>query len=206
MEQLRPIALQNVILKWFSNILFIMLEPCIDYLVPRSQKGSIRGRKIVEHIRDTVGGWFHMEHGAFLSVDFSKAYDTIQFNLYVAVFQVMGIPQLLIQGFLALLRGPHEYIVNGQIVHEIMHVPQSGIRQSESLSPYLFVLMVVPLLYDLQQHCPSAVPRMYVDDLALIITGRSTHVHAMVMQVLHRLRIFPSCLGLKSMWTRASCS
>ena len=123
-EQVRPIALQNVILKWFSNILFIMLEPCINYLVPLSQKGSIRGRKIFEHIWDTLGGWFHMEHGVFLSVDFSKAYDTIQFNFCAAVFQVMGIPQFLIQVILAPLRGPRKYIVNGQIVHEIMHVPQ----------------------------------------------------------------------------------
>ena len=123
-EQLRPIALRNVILKLFSNILLIMLEPCIDYLVPVSQKGSILGRKIFEHIWDTEGGWFHMEHGAFLSVDFSKAYDTIQFNFCVAVFQAMGIPQLLIQVVLALLREPRKCIVNGQIVHEIMHVPQ----------------------------------------------------------------------------------
>ena len=71
-----------------------------------------------------MGGWFRMEHGAFLSVDFSKAYDTIPFNCCVAVFQVMGIPQFLIQVILALLRGPRKYIVNGQIVHEIMHVPQ----------------------------------------------------------------------------------
>ena len=49
-RQLRPTALQNVILNWFSNILLIMLEPCIDYLVPLSQKGSIRGRQIFEHI------------------------------------------------------------------------------------------------------------------------------------------------------------
>ena len=169
-EHLRPIALQNVILKWFSNILFITSEPCIDYLVPLSQKGSIRGRKIFEHIWDTVRGWFHVEHGVFLSVDFSKGYDTIHFNFCVAVFQVMGIPQFLIQVILSLLRGPRKYIVNGQIMHELMHVPQSGIRQGDPLSPYLFVLMVTPLLYDLQQHCPSAMPRMYVDDLALIFT------------------------------------
>ena len=93
LEQLRPIALQNVILKWFSNILFLMLEPCIDYLLPLSQKGSIRCRKIFEHIWDTMGGWFHMEHGAFLSVDFSKAYDTIRFNFCFAIFQVLGILQ-----------------------------------------------------------------------------------------------------------------
>ena len=196
-EQLRPIALQNVILKWFSNILFIMSEPCIDYLVALSQKGSIRGRKIFDHIWDTMGGWFHMEHGVFLSVDFSKAYDTIQFNFCIAVFQVMSIPQFLIQVIVALLRGPRKYIVNGQIVHEIMHVPQSGIRHGDPLSPYLFVLMVSPLLYDLQQHYPSAVPRMYVDDLAQIFTGQSTHVHAIVMQVLHRLRFFSKLSGLK---------
>ena len=191
-EQLRPMALQNVILKWFSNIMFIMLEPCIDYLVPLSQKRSIRGRKIFEHMWDTLVGCFHMEHGAFLSVDFS-----IQFNFCIAVFQVMGIPQFLIQVILALLRGPRKYIVNGQIVHEIMHVPESGIRQGDPLSPYLFVLMVSPLLYDLHQHCPSAAPRMYVDDLALIFTGQSTYVHAMVMQVVHRLRIFSKLSRLK---------
>ena len=196
-EQLRPIAFQNVILKWFSNILFITLEPCIDYLVPLSQKGSIRGRRIFQHIWDTMGGWFHMEHGAFLSVDFCKAYDTIQFNFCVVVFQVMGIPQFLIQVILALSREPRKYIVHGQIVHEIVHVAQSGIRQGDPLSPYLFVLMVSPLLYDVQQHCPSAVPRRYVDNLALIFTGRSTHVHAMVMQVYTDCEFFLSCLGLK---------
>ena len=206
LEHLRPIALHNVIVKWFSNILFIMLEPCIDYLVPLSQKGSIRGRKIFEHICDTVGGWFHMEHGAFLSVDFSKAYGTIQFNFCIVVSQVKVIPQLLIHVILALLNGPRKYIFNGQIVHEVIHVQQSGIRQGDPLSPYLFVLMVSPWLYDLQQHCPNAPPRMYVDDLPPIFIGRSTQVHAMVMQVLHSLRIFSNYPGLKSMWTSASCS
>ena len=57
--------------------------------------------------------------------------------------------------------------------------------------------MVFTLLYDLQQHCPSAAPRMYVDDLALISSGQSMQVHAIVMQVMHRLQIFCSLLGLK---------
>ena len=90
-SQVRPIALQNVILKWFSNVLFLMIEPFVDYLVPLSQKGSIRGRKIFDHISDTVVGWQHMDQGALLSVDFSKAYDTMQFNFYKGVFNLMGI-------------------------------------------------------------------------------------------------------------------
>ena len=38
---------------------------------------------------------------------------------------------------------------------------------------------------------------MYIDDLALIFTGRSIHVHALVMQVLHKLRYFSKLSGLK---------
>ena len=70
-------------------------------------------------IWDTVGGWQHMDQGALLSVDFSKAYDTILFNFCRGVFNSMGIPEFFSSTILKMLRAPRKYIVNGKIIHEV---------------------------------------------------------------------------------------
>ena len=52
---LRPICLQNVLLKWLSASLYLMLEDVVAFVTPSEQKAFTKGRLIFDHIWNARG-------------------------------------------------------------------------------------------------------------------------------------------------------
>ena len=93
---LRPICLQNSVFKWFTGTLLLFLEDLISFVTPKEQKAFLKGRSILDHIWGSGGAWDHYTVGAFLTVDFAKAYDSVQHAYMSAVLVSLGVDSALI--------------------------------------------------------------------------------------------------------------
>ena len=46
---MRPIVLQNTVMKWLSTVVLVQLRDVFARIIPTSQKGFMRGRHMLEH-------------------------------------------------------------------------------------------------------------------------------------------------------------
>ena len=135
---LRPICLQNVLLKWLSASLYLMLEDVVAFVTPSEQKAFIKGRFIFDHIWNARGALQAMQEGVMIPIDFSKAYDSIQHNYMVAFFLRIALPIPLIALLMALFKAPFLFGVARGVVKDVHVHPQSGVKQGDPLSPAIY--------------------------------------------------------------------
>lgn len=76
-SDMRPICLQNMSIKWMTAIVLRQLEDFLAAVIPRSQKGCVKGRQMTDHITQATNTWHERHPGAWLSLDFSKAFDSV---------------------------------------------------------------------------------------------------------------------------------
>ena len=116
----------------------------------------------------------------FISLDFQKAFDSVDQQWLLRVLQKMNFPTNFIQIIKSLNKNAHvKVLVNGFQTKNIQI--QKGVRQGDPLSLYLFLLAVEPLVATINQNqnieglgkgrrrnikCPS-----YADDLTLTLFG-----------------------------------
>ena len=138
---LRPICWQNSMFRWFTGTLLLLLEDFISFVTPKEQKAFIRGRSILDHISGSRGAWDHYTVGAFLTVDFAKAYDGVQRAYMCAILEYPDVDQALIALLIQLLRAPFVFAVGRGVFWEEKVYPRSGVRHGDPLSLALFVLL-----------------------------------------------------------------
>ena len=61
-----------------------MLEDVVAFVTPTAQKAFIKGPLIFDQPWDALGAWEAMPQGLMVSLDFSKAYDTMHHNYFLA--------------------------------------------------------------------------------------------------------------------------
>ena len=101
---LRPICLQNSVFKWFTGTILLLLEDLISFVTPKEQKAFLKGRSILDHIWGSRGAWDYYTVGAFLTVDFAKAYDSLQHTYMTAFLEYLGVGQALTALLIQLFR------------------------------------------------------------------------------------------------------
>ena len=144
----RPISLLNSDYKIFTKIITTRLKPILENIIHGSQFAQpgkdIQGMNTV--IRDLVTD---MERSStdsfFVSVDFRKAYDSVNHNFLFQVLGQYGFPRDFINIIRELFRdaGSHVFI-NGHKSAKIKL--RSGIRQGCPMSRSTFTLQLNPLL------------------------------------------------------------
>ena len=83
-KDMQPLVLQNVRLKWVTTVILLQLEPALQQIVPKEQKGFWAGCSMIDHILETRMIWEHTSEGTFAAIDFSKAYDLVSHNFFIA--------------------------------------------------------------------------------------------------------------------------
>ena len=195
----RPIALQQVKTKWLMTVILVQVEDALALLVPQEQKAYVRGRRMEDHLVSVASTWgAELEEGwadAWIAIDYSKAYDSLNHSLVEAVLEFVGMPPFVIAICLEVMRGETMFLVGKSPVRETPLMPQSGIRQGDPFSPLIFVLVASLVVF--------VVPRrharlwLYSDDTFIRVACSKVALATEVEKVIAKVREFGLWSGLR---------
>ena len=134
----RPISLLNFHLK-------LLLKTVLGKLIDASQTAYVNERFILEGGRliDDVLKVCDMQNlnGYLLTVDFVKAFDSLNHKFLIAVLIKYGFGDDFIDWILILFNSQESYVINGG--HSTKYFPlERGARQGDPILAYLFVLVL----------------------------------------------------------------
>lgn len=93
----RPIALLNVAYKLYAKALQLRLQPILNVIVSEDQSAFLPLRFILDNIlltHETIDWAKHSEQPLlFLKLDFSKAYDTLDWDFLFSAMAKLGLPE-----------------------------------------------------------------------------------------------------------------
>ncbi|KAL0404505.1 UNVERIFIED_CONTAM: putative mitochondrial protein [Sesamum radiatum] len=144
--QFRLISLYNIVYKIVSKALANRIKPILDKIISPTQASFFPRRLITNNvlIAYEVNHFLHTRKKsrkghAVIKLDISKAYNKIQWCFLEKVLLKMGFPEKIVRlNLLCVTTVSYCFIMSGTQFGHIS--PQRGIRQGNTLSPYLFLL------------------------------------------------------------------
>lgn len=174
-DDARPLSIVPLFRTLFERVLEQEMQPILARLDP-AQAGFRQGGSVLEnlHAADTDPCPIRV------SVDYTKAYDSPDFDTIRLSWEIFGFPMWLLRVLSALYLEAMRcrLCVNGAYGEVIFRT--KGFFQGTVLSPHLFNVYLNPLLQEMND--PVRVLRGYADDLLLLATS-----HAMATDLLARL-------------------
>ena len=139
----RPISLLNSDFKMISKSLVTRVEKVLSNLIDARQTAYVDERFIGESgrlIDDVIKVWdIQKISGYLLTVDFKKAFDSLNHKFLIAVLKKYGFDEYFIDWIKVLLKDQESCIINGG--HTIAYFfLEHGARQGDPIEVYLFVL------------------------------------------------------------------
>lgn len=139
----RPITLLNVGYKVFAKILQLRVQPILMEVISFDQSAFLPMRLILDNIMLTHETMDWANHTGqpliFLKLDFSKAFDMVDWKFLFRAMSTLGFPQEFICMTRMLLEGAEANVkVNGSVSPPFSI--NRGVRQGCPLAPYLFLI------------------------------------------------------------------
>ena len=145
LDNYRPISLLNVDLKILSYVLAQRLKPLLPKLISEDQTGYIKNRFIgfnLRQIQDIIDYTeLHGLEGAIIFVDFTKAFDSLEWDFMFNVLKYFGFNDSFISWVETLYSEIQTCVTNNGWISKVFK-NKRGIRQGCPLSALLFVLSV----------------------------------------------------------------
>lgn len=170
----RPISLLPFISKIFEKSVHIRLTSFLlssDILNP-CQFGFLRGfstedaiLKHVEHLYEILNSKLNALE---IFIDFSKAFDTINFSILLAKLDLYGIKGMALKYFSSFLTDRKQCVRINGVTSSLMSVSQ-GVPQGSVLGPLLFLLYI----NEIPNISVNFHPVLFADDTTLTFTARN---------------------------------
>lgn len=206
----RPISYLNTIYNVISKLLASRLLPVLMQVIAPHQSAFVPGRLLGENVllaTDLVHGYNRSisEPKAMLKVDIRKAFDSVRWDFVISALRALDIPHSFVNWISECIYTPSFTVaVNGSTGGNFRS--SRGLRQSDPLSPYLFILAMEVFSSLLQSrfdggyihyHLGTADLKvthlMFADDVMIFFDGGSSSLHG----VSEALEDFASWYGLR---------
>uniref|UniRef100_A0A803PLN3 Reverse transcriptase domain-containing protein n=1 Tax=Cannabis sativa TaxID=3483 RepID=A0A803PLN3_CANSA len=146
MTEFRPISLCNVVYKIVAKCLAGRMKQSLHQAISEEQSAFIGGRLIqdnaivgFESLHCTKTKRFGNGKKMALKLDMSKAYDRVEWNFLVTMMRGLGYEEKWIEKIMRCVESvSFSVLINGEKIGNFQ--PTRGLRQGDSLSPYLFLL------------------------------------------------------------------
>ena len=187
--EFRPISLSNSIYLIIAKVLANRLSAVLPTLISPFQSAFLPGRQMADSIvlaEEIVAAWRRSgAKGIMWKVDFSKAYDTLDWRFLWNALRRRGFPETWVKWTKqCVTTTTFATLVNGRPAGGWIH-PQRGIRQGCPLAPLLFILAADALAVCMIQMCrrgsltgfqspgiATGIPLLqYADDTTFFIQG-----------------------------------
>ena len=145
----RPISCCNIIYKVISKIIANRLKPTLQECISNNQAAFLKGRSLGENvllsselIRDYTKS--SCQKSSMLKVNLRKAFDTICWDFVLKLLEAQDFPPLFRTWIKECITSPRfSMSINGEFAG--FFKGKKGLSQGDSMSPYLFIMIMEAL-------------------------------------------------------------
>ena len=169
----RPLSLVNTDNRLIASSFRVLLEPLIEPLISKAQRGFLRGRQMLSNILDIDFESMKIsllhDKGALILFDFEAAFPSVSQSFMMEMLNLIGLPGNIVKVVSALY---HKCSCLTKIDGSSFDGFEmtSGVRQGCPLSPLLFVFVVDILLRHLEAITKGRdLVRAFADDIGMVV-------------------------------------
>lgn len=218
MKDFKPISLCNEAFKIVYKVLVNMIMPFLDTIIRPFQSSFIPKRGTMDNvvIAQEIAHHMHKKKGKsgylMYKIDFEKAYDMVDWNFLKLTLTECGFPQKLIDFIMSCTTTTSLSLKwNSEILDSFS--PTRGLKKSDPMSPYLFVLCMENLALLIQEKVQANLWEpikissnglqvshfFFTNDCNLFTKANATQVHLVnqVLQSFCKVVVFKVSLNLR---------
>ena len=148
LKDFRPISLVDNLYKLLANVIANRLKKVVGKVASKSQNAFVEGRQILDALliaNEAIDSMQKGGSGAILcKLDIEKAYDHVNWNFLMWLLERMSFGAKWISWIQWCICTINFFVLNNGTPFSFFQSSR-GLRQGDSLSPYLFVIVMVAL-------------------------------------------------------------